>query len=158
MLRLILFIGLIAIAFWIRHWWRTTLPEQRRIIFIKSVLFGGIALLLLAIMSGHLNPLFAALATLGLAFTRIERVLKWIPELRQLFQSFNQQQSPKSPPQNGHLSDAEARAILGVAANADAETIRAAHRRLMQRLHPDRGGSDCLAAQINAAKQRLIGD
>lgn len=50
----------------------------------------------------------------------------------------------------------EACAILAVPADADASTITAAHRRLMQRLHPDRGGSDYLASRINAAKKRLL--
>jgi hypothetical protein len=156
MMRLILFIGLIAAALWIRHWWRTTPPAQVRSVLSAILLWGGIGLLGLALISGHLNPLLAAIATVGLALTRLERVLELIPKLRQLFQPTTQQQSP--PSNNGHLSDAEARAILGVAADADAETIRAAHRRLMQRLHPDRGGSDHLAAQINAAKKRLLGD
>ncbi len=60
------------------------------------------------------------------------------------------------PPPAIDFSEAEARQILGVDANADADAIRAAHRRLIQRLHPDRGGSPYLAAQINRAKELLL--
>lgn len=54
------------------------------------------------------------------------------------------------------LSVAEARAILGVSKTADAVEINAAWRRLMGRAHPDQGGTEGLAAQLNAARDRLL--
>jgi hypothetical protein len=54
------------------------------------------------------------------------------------------------------LSEKEAYEILGLEPDAPKEDIVKAHKRLMQRLHPDRGGSDYLAAKINAAKDKLV--
>ena len=54
------------------------------------------------------------------------------------------------------IGRAEALAILGLAEGATAEEIRAAHRRLIQRVHPDVGGSADLAARINRAKDILL--
>jgi len=53
---------------------------------------------------------------------------------------------------------AQARALLGVAPDADADMIRAAHRRLIASVHPDKGGTEALAAQINAARDLLLAD
>jgi hypothetical protein len=60
-------------------------------------------------------------------------------------------------PADGPMTRADALAILGLAEGADAGAIRAAHRRLMRTAHPDRGGSDWLAARINQARDLLLG-
>ncbi|MEA3543304.1 MAG: DnaJ domain-containing protein [Pseudomonadota bacterium] len=51
---------------------------------------------------------------------------------------------------------ARARALLGLGPDADAAAIRAAHRRLIASVHPDKGGTEALAAQINAARDLLL--
>lgn len=63
--------------------------------------------------------------------------------------------SPPGPP-GATLSRAEALEVLGLAEGADEAAIRAAHRRLMQAAHPDRGGSDWLAARVNQARDVLL--
>lgn len=60
-----------------------------------------------------------------------------------------------APPATG-LSREEARQILGVEANATRDDIVKAHKRLIQKLHPDRGGNDYLAAKVNTAKDLLM--
>ena len=54
------------------------------------------------------------------------------------------------------IGDVEARSILGVPADATPEAINAAWRRLMGRAHPDQGGTEGLAARLNAARDRLL--
>ena len=59
--------------------------------------------------------------------------------------------------QGGSMSRDEACQILGVASDATADQIVEAHRRLMQKLHPDSGGSTYLAAKLNQSKDILLG-
>ena len=54
------------------------------------------------------------------------------------------------------LTRTEALAVLGLGEEANEEDIVAAHRALIQKLHPDRGGNDYLAAKINEAQDFLI--
>jgi len=61
-------------------------------------------------------------------------------------------------PAGGGKSREEAYSILGLKPGAGADDIRAAHRRLMKKFHPDHGGSDEFAAKINQAKDILLQD
>ncbi len=58
---------------------------------------------------------------------------------------------------SGSMSREEALKVLDLAEGASPEEIRDAHRRLMRTNHPDRGGSTYIAAQINRAKDVLLG-
>ena len=84
----------------------------------------------------------------------------------QLLASYLEQRFPDDAGHTAHNSDggtanaagvtrAEALAVLGLEEGASEEDIVAAHRTLIQKLHPDRGGNDYLAAKINEAKDFL---
>ena len=75
----------------------------------------------------------------------------------------HQGQDPRGGPssdrtggRSGAMSEDEAHQVLGLAKSATREEISRAHRALMQKLHPDHGGSTALAARVNEAKDVLM--
>jgi hypothetical protein len=68
----------------------------------------------------------------------------------------NAQRRPPRGPRTD-MTREEALAVLGLSDGASDDDVRAAHRRLIQRVHPDVGGSADLAARINRAKDVLLG-
>ena len=54
------------------------------------------------------------------------------------------------------MTESLALEILGLDESAGKDDVSKAHRSLMQKMLPDRGGSDYLAQKINAAKDFLM--
>lgn len=61
-------------------------------------------------------------------------------------------------PNQRTMTREQALEILGLEDGATDDEITAAHRRMIAKAHPDMGGSDWMAAQVNAARERLLGD
>ena len=71
--------------------------------------------------------------------------------------SWQQDTDMRTPPSSDtELNEAQALDILGLDDCANKDDIILAHRRMMQKMHPDRGGSTYLATKINAAKELLL--
>jgi hypothetical protein len=111
------------------------------------------------------------LGAMGLAeLQHLFRELSGDPESRQLLETYLDGRFPvwrKNTETNGGeglgvapgpgaMTKEEAYKVLGLEAGAAAADVRKAHRRLMQRLHPDIGGTSFLAARINEAKDVLL--
>ena len=141
-------------------------PDKRRVWGRKALLWGGVGFLVLLLVTGRLHWIFAIVAALWPLAMRLWPLIRAWPLLRRWLgggpasantgDGGSAGSGQRGARQTGTLSREEACEILGVPADADADQIRAAHRRLMQRMHPDRGGSDYLASRINAAKRRLL--
>lgn len=155
--RIIFLLALVAAIYFLYGYLRS-LPKAQR---TKTTLNLVIVLLVLAVvvlsLTGRIHWIGAALTGAVVLIRQLAPVLvKLIPALGIWQRHKTTQDSPPVSPDNGTLSRAQALDILGLKDPVTEEDIIAAHRSLMQKLHPDRGGNDYLAAQLNRAKDTLL--
>ncbi len=116
---------------------------------------GGLSLAVLLFLTGRL-----ALGIAALTFVA-PTVWEWMrPGTAPPWRKAAGKQAPGKPPPRGtagRMSREEAYDVLGLPRGADRAAVQAAYVRLMQAAHPDRGGSDWLAARINQARDALTG-
>ena len=146
---------LAVIALGLILWYKISrVPAAKR----KNLIFWSTAgviigtLLVLAI-TGRMHWLYALGGSIAAFMPRLVSALRYLPLINRFRQKYAQQRSQEP----GQMTAEQAREILGVPANASRDEIIKAHKRMMQKMHPDRGGSDYLAAQINQAKDTLLG-
>ncbi len=80
--------------------------------------------------------------------------MKWLVAIALIWFAWHYLRPKPKPPKPN--AEQRARTVLGVGRDADEGDIRAAHRRLLADLHPDRGGSGAVATEINAARDLLL--
>lgn len=156
MIRFLILIGIVFGALYLVRWFLTTPAENVAASIRKSLwLLLGLGLIFLA-LSGRLNIIFAFI---GSAIPLIARHLPNVLRLLGIVKTIKTaQEKPQQPtaPASQQMSQKEARDILGLTADATKEQVLEAHKRLMQKLHPDKGGSAHLASQLNQAKATLL--
>jgi len=162
LIRIYLFLLLIMMAFFgLRRLLKASpviLAKYARLLILGLI---GIALLYLT-ATGRLNWLFALLGIAAAFMLRLLPVLLNVaPHLHRLWSEYiaakyGSSRRHQGADAKGKMTVEEAYEVLGLKPGASEQEIIAAHRKLMQKNHPDRGGSDYLASKINLAKKTLL--
>lgn len=154
---ILIIVGLILFFKFYTSKTKTLSPEQKNQ-FTKKWFFIGIALVVAIIAFTKGNLVVGAVASLFAFLSRLAPILiKCAPLIKGLM-SGAKAHSKSQVPATNEMDKAQAAQVLGVEIEASEADIIAAYKRLMQKIHPDKGGSKALVIHINLAKKVLLED
>lgn len=134
-------------------------PAQKRQAYIWILLLGLVGITVILVATGRLHWVGAAIAA---AIPVLKWLFGFLPSVFPFLMSWRKRREhstdtpPQQPVSTSSMDNHEALQLLGLDSNPSREDIIEAHRKLMQKLHPDRGGNDYLAAKLNQAKEVLL--
>lgn len=158
MIRIILILMAVIVIMFVLRWLKQQ-PANKRW-QIAMIVIGAILLGLVA--TGRMHWLYAIIGAMLPIVRRLFGLLSYLPLLRRTINTFRghknsqTEQQTNSTNTSNSLTTNDAYAILGLEPGASKQDIIKAHKQLMQKLHPDRGGSSHLATKINQAKDLLL--
>ncbi|MCH2191840.1 MAG: DnaJ domain-containing protein [Gammaproteobacteria bacterium] len=159
----LLIVVAIAIGLLLQRKGRNLPKGEQRAQLRKIALWLGVGLIVVLALTGRAHWLMGVIAGLIGVASRALQLANFIPAFKRVFGSLNDEEKPTqnsqadSKTRSNKMSRLDAANLLGVELDATKEEIKQAHKRLMQKVHPDRGGTDELAAQLNRAKDVLLG-
>lgn len=154
--RVILLLAIAAVVYILYRRAQAAPPEQRRAEYIKLGLAVTVIIVIGLTVTGRMHWIGAALTGLIVGIRQLlPTLVRLFPMLASLRSGSNSQKSGAPAADGGKMTSDEALAVLGLQQGASEQDIIDAHRKMMQKIHPDRGGSDYLAAKINQAKETL---
>ncbi len=153
-------VAVVAFVVLVRLFWLSAKPSPRTGVITLVVLLLVAALGLLA-AAGRLHWLAALGAALLPFLRRSLGLLRFVPFLGRMYAQYRQQhagheQARGAGAASAAMSRQQALAVLDLEANPTRQEVVDAHRRLMAKIHPDKGGSTFLAQQLNEAKRVLL--
>ncbi|WP_299973794.1 molecular chaperone DnaJ [uncultured Pseudoteredinibacter sp.] len=152
MAKLIILLAFIFLAWYLRNRFISTPKADRKRLITGWLLWLTVAIVVAMALTGRLHWI-GGLMALSVPFLR--QFALWFMQ-RKLNEMDHKNSSAQELSPQSDMDRPKALQILNLGEQPSREEIIQAHRKMMQKNHPDQGGSDYLAAMLNQAKDLLI--
>jgi hypothetical protein len=131
----------------------TKIKRIKTIVLIIAGLL--VAILLLRFGMPYIAALLGGVMAIVATFNRLIQILSTVDSLKGLFKKPQSNDTQKTST-TAKMTKEQAFKILDISENASKEEIEEAYKRLMKKNHPDVGGTEYFASQLNEAKDLLL--